>query len=408
MTAPRPWRQQPPDDPERVRVVAMLSAAADPGVPAGAKARVRERLSRGPVRPSRRAGPRLAWAVSAVAVMALLVAVSARWGSDAGQPAPGLAKARTWTTAGVYGQRIALGALGSIALSPASELVRAPEPDAPYVLKAGALELQTLQQGLRIVAGRYEIRPGPHSVLRITAQPFEHVVLEGWAEIRGPDGVRRVQPEAPQLTPAAPAVQAPRRPQRAARAPNAPARGSAALESPRSRPAPPSQAVAGPGGPRTQAAPTPGALYRQARAESRPSIALGLYDQVMNQGGPWAEMAGHQAVRLCVRQGEHAEALRRLGALQRRFPAGAHLPELWLARIDILVAQGRLAQAGPDIERYLKRQPMSLRAPEMYYLRAELHREAGRLTSARADYERVLSGPYADKARAALKALKIN
>lgn len=396
MNAPSPWRAQTPADPDEARAARLLSRVETPTVPKAAKARVWHKLhAPSPERPTVFVGVVLAGVT--LAGLFLLTMPRAAEAPSAPAVAEALAPKRPqgWTTGVDQTERVRLDALAELELGPSTRLIRQGPEASTLTLVRGQLQVQALQSGLRIVAGRYAFEPAQGSLLRVQTDPLSYEVLRGSVDQHGPEGPRRLHP--PSHKPTAEVTQPPR---------------VAAKQSPKqtpvARPRPaPVELSPGPGGPRTEAnEPDMGAWYRQARAEADPALAIALYDRVLSHGGPWAEMAGHQAVRLCRQAGRQDEALARLERLQARFPSGAHLVEVWLARIEILVELDRLPEAMPDLNRYLQSQGDSLRAPDLYFLRGELHRRAGRSEAAQADYHRVVRGPYAAAAQATLERMK--
>lgn len=379
------------EDPEAIRVQETLRPLLEPRVPPGAKARVRAQLSA-----SRRRGP-VGWgaavAVAVVALLGLAIGVSRR-PAPAAAPAPVVAGApATWQAPEDRPRALTLD-LGTFELAPGSHLIRgAALPE--LSLARGAVKVSGLSRAVTLVAGRYSVRLEAGAEARLAASPFAIYVRRGAARLEGPEGARALRASDSWPPEQEVEVAPPPTPTKASTPPKAKA------SPPKVAPALP------PGGPRAASAPTDlGAVYRAARSEPDPDRAVKAFDRVLAAGGPWAEMAGHQAVRRRVGQRRFVEALSRLDTLEARFEGGAHAPEVWLARIEIRVAQDDLRSARPDLDRYLARLPESLRAGELFFLRGELHRAQGDLPRAAADYRRVARGPYLEAARVALEKIE--
>lgn len=378
MTQPKPWRVEA--SPHERAAADLVSRLSEPTVPTRARARVWKNMQA----PSKRAGhlvPAGLGAVCGMAILMLWLAPRASVPGDSAAPSNPVAVApEVWTSHG-EAQSLQIEGLAQFTLSPGTRLIRGVPQGLDVELANGRVRLVGVQAGLRLMTGRYMVRPGPDSDIQVVAAPFAIVVAQGWADVSGPDGTQRMRAPEPE-----PQRVVPKRPSPKVR------RGR-----PQAHAEPPREAAV---------SEDMGALYRQARTETDPERAVALFDRICTQGGSWAEMAGHQAVRRRVAQGRSAEALVRLNALQAQFPTGAHVTEVWLGRIDIHVSQGKPGAALADLDRYLAQYSRSLRASDLFFLRAEIHRKAGRQSEAKADYQRVQRGNYLADAQAALAQMK--
>ena len=430
MTAPKRWKESPPTDGDAAKAARLVAAVEPPLVPSAARARVRERLGLRRARPG--IDRRWLWAGTATAVTVLLLVVATRWG-----PTSTPEDVVVWRTGRDSRQAIDLAEWGRFDLGPASELQRRPTVSDGAIelrLGRGTVKVRTVADNLRLIAGRYAVTPSAGAIFQVRASPFFTAVDEGSVDVRGPTGTARLRsgerfdasaaavptdpPEPVQIAGESPRPETalPRRlvaqrrsaERRAAerKLKGAPRKAVAATR--RAEPVDDSKAAGPePGAPRpASGAEDFGALYRRARSMQDAEAAVAAFDRVMRSSTEWAEMAGHQAVRRRIAQRRYRDALRRLDALELRFPDGAHGPEVWLSRIEVRVELGALADARGDLDRYLAAHPNSLRASDLYYLRGELHRQAGHLDAARRDYRRVIRGRFVSPAREALLILE--
>lgn len=413
MSAPQRWRDAPPGAPEAARGAALLEGAGDPAPTPGAQARVWGRLQAPPpAKPAR-------WA-PALALGAAAAAAALWWGVAPGPSAPVSPPAQVVARSALPPEpepmelavirgpaRLELEGLGVVEL-PVEAAIETPAPGSgEVVVLMGPVRATARSPGLRLVAGRYAVTLAEGAEVSVSTGPFEATLTRGQARLQGPDGERSLGPPdmPPQAGPLGTSLAAEPPAQPSLGHPDRPL-GTALAAEPPARRAPPARGLAeaapGPGGPRLERPEAPpealDALYRRAVAEREPDAAVALFDRVAAAPGPFAEIAGHQAVRRRMAQGQLQDALRRLDALEARFPDGAHLPELWLSRVECRVALGAPGAARPDLDAYLARWPGTPRAGDLFFLRAELHRAAGGLLDAAADYARVSGGAHAEEA----------
>jgi hypothetical protein len=119
---------------------------------------------------------------------------------------------------------------------------------------------------------------------------------------------------------------------------------------------------------------TPESLYRRAVEERDAARAIALFDRVAASPSAWSEVSAHQAARLEMRRGRHAEAIARFTKL-----IGGKLgPEARLDIIECRLAMGDLEGAEREIGAFLSRHPENDRSPELRRLQAELEKKRAR------------------------------
>lgn len=122
----------------------------------------------------------------------------------------------------------------------------------------------------------------------------------------------------------------------------------------------------------TAPAPTDWAtLYRRAQQTRSPALAVPLFDQVAASDSPYAEVAGHQAARLVMRQDARL-AIPRYQRLLSRFPDGAYAPEGRLNLIECRLITQDLDGASRELEAFLARYPSSERTTELLRMKDNL------------------------------------
>ncbi len=114
-------------------------------------------------------------------------------------------------------------------------------------------------------------------------------------------------------------------------------------------------------------------LYRRAQETRSPTRAIPLFDQVAASDSPWAEVAGHQAARLVMRQ-DAGQAIPRYQRLLSRFPNGAYAPEGRLNLIECRLITQDLDGASRELEAFLARYPSSERTTELLRMKDNLAR----------------------------------
>ncbi|MBK6683439.1 MAG: outer membrane protein assembly factor BamD [Deltaproteobacteria bacterium] len=115
------------------------------------------------------------------------------------------------------------------------------------------------------------------------------------------------------------------------------------------------------------------ALYRRAQETRTPARAIPIFDQVAASDSPYAEVAGHQAARLVMRQDAGA-AIPRYQRLLLRFPNGAYVPEGRLNLIECRLITQDLDGASRELEAFLARYPSSERTAELLRMKDNLAR----------------------------------
>ena len=136
------------------------------------------------------------------------------------------------------------------------------------------------------------------------------------------------------------------------------------------------------------------ALYRQARAERDPAIAIPMFDRLAKSGSAWAEVSAFQAARLEMLRNRCQEAVDRFMTMM----GGTYDSE---ARLDVIECQLKLSDlvsAQRSLDNFLRIHPESERQADLRFLRAELMRKRGRCSDAIADYQAAESSRRADDA----------
>lgn len=372
--SPPRWRDQPASDPELARVTAWLDDLDPTAPPSGAQARVWRRLETPPAPRHLGVAFIAAGSVAAAVVVAALVisqppakspsvtivahAGAVSVGSRAIDKTVPLPNATPITTGddsrldlAWADQQLNVSARTEIQLvdgeTPRVELIRGQlravaAPDAaPLVL----------------ISNRWRIRVQDAEIQLTRWTPHRVVVrsIRGTADIDGPNGRqsllsgqrRTLGPPEPE---AAPETPKPILPKPTTDAPKAasPRKSIAHSETPSD---------------------APKALYRQAQLESEPDRAMALFDRVAATDNSWAEMAGHQAARLAMKQARWHDAIRRLEAVGRRYPDGPYEPERRLNLIECRIRIQAFDQVDRDLKNFLSNYPNSPRVEELVRLR---------------------------------------